>query len=269
MVNYLALIVALSLSCVAAYYSIIGLTAIFSAAFWPVVIMGSVLEIAKVVTTSWLYRNWNITPFLLKTYLSLAVFVLIAITSMGTFGFLSKAHIEQNLSITTGSADQISIINNKIEVEQQTIDDLNKQIGQIDNAIAKLTEKGQAQTSLNAADKQRKLRDDLTKQKNQHIETLSKLKQEKIPLESSIKKIEAEVGPIKYIAALIYGTAGPDNLELAVRWVIILLVIVFDPLALALLLAANHGLNKNKPLINYRKDDSITIDPDKVLQIDI
>ena len=268
MVNYLVLLTALSLSGVSAYYSIIGLTAIFAGSFLPVVIMGTTLEIAKIISTSWLYRNWKTCPFLLKSYLTFAIIILMLISSMGIFGFLSKAHIEQNLQISTGDADQILIVQTKISNEQSTIDDLNKQIYQIDAAVTKMTDKGQAQSSLQAADKQRKLRDDLTKQKTQHVEILSNLKTEKVKLDSSIKKTEAEVGPIKYIAAAIYGSSGPDTLELAVRWVILLLVVVFDPLAVVLLLAANHGItsNKKKLLPIIPKDNILVIDPDKVLQ---
>jgi RecA/RadA recombinase len=263
MVNYLALITALSLSGVSAYYSIIGLTAVFAGSYWPVVIMGSTLEIAKIIATSWLYKNWKSSPFLLKTYLSFAIIILMTISSMGIFGFLSKAHIEQNLQIQTGDADQIQIVQSNIDTEQSFIDDLNKQISQIDAAVSKMTDKGQAQSSLQAADKQRKIRDDLTKQKTQHVESLSSFKTEKVKLESSVKKTEAEVGPVKYIAAAIYGTSGPENLELAVRWVIILLVIVFDPLAVVLLLAANHGLNnKRNYLHELNKDNILVIDSD-------
>jgi len=268
MINYLVLLTALSISGVSAYYSIIGLTAVFAGAYWPVVVMGSTLEFAKIITTSWLHRNWKTIPFLLKTYLTLAIIILMIISSMGIFGFLSKAHIEQGLQISTGDADQISIVQTKIDNEQSTIEDLNKQISQIDAAVTKMTDKGQAQSSLQAADKQRKLRDDLTKQKTQHVETLSKFKEERIKLESSVKKIEAEVGPIKYIAAAIYGSSGPDTLELAVRWVIILLVVVFDPLAIVLLLAANHGISisQKKTLQDLNKNSILVIDSDKVLQ---
>ena len=261
MVDYLALFTALSLSGVSAYYSIRGLTAIFSGSFWPIVVMGSTLEIAKIITTSWLYRNWKTSAFLLKMYLTIAIVILMTISSMGIFGFLSKAHIDQTLQTTTGDVDQIQIVLTKIDIEQSTIDDLNKQIYQIDAAVTKMTDKGQAQSSLQAADKQRKLRDDLTKQKSQHTSTLTEYKTQKVKLESSVKKTEAEVGPIKYIAAFIYGSSGPDTLEQAVRWVIVLLVVVFDPLAVVLLLAANHGINqKKKQLPQISKDNILLID---------
>jgi RecA/RadA recombinase len=268
MVNYFALITALGLSGVSAYYSIIGLTAIFAGAYWPVVVMGSTLEVAKIITTSWLYRNWKTSPILLKLYLSFAIIILMTISSMGIFGFLSKAHIEQNLQIQTGDADQIQIVQTKIENEQSVIDDLNKQIAQIDAAVSKMTDKGQAQSSLQAADKQRKVRDDLTKQKTSHTEILSSLKTEKVKLESSVKKTEAEVGPIKYIASAIYGSAGQDYLEMAVRWVIMLLVVVFDPLAVVLLLAANHGLNyKKQQLPEIAENNILSIDSEKIFTV--
>jgi hypothetical protein len=261
MINIVALLVSFCISGVSAYFSIIGLTAIFSAAYYPIIIMGTALEIGKLVASTWLFHNWKSCPWLLKTYLTLAVIVLMGITSMGTFGFLSKAHIEQNINITTGSADDVQIVQTKIDSEQAAIDDLNKQIAQIDSAVTKMTDKGQAASSLQAADKQRKIRDELTKQKSAHIETIGTLKSQKVKLDSSIKKLESEVGPIKYIAAALYGTNGPDTLELAVRWVILLLVIVFDPLAVVLLLAANHGMN-NKRLTIEEKRSILKIGPE-------
>lgn len=266
-INYIALITALSVSAVSGYYSIIGLTTIFAASFWPVVIMGGVLEAGKLVTASWLYRNWSTTSTLLKTYLMSAVVILMLITSMGIYGFLSKAHIDQLVNLTTGSADKIAILDNRIKVEEQAIQDIDTQLSQINNAITKMVEKGQAQSSLNAADRQRKLRDDLVKQKNGRIETISKLREEKIPLESSLKKMEAEVGPIKYIAQLLFSDESSDTLERAVRAVTLLLVIVFDPLAMALLIAANNGLINSKKK-KVRK--SLTKKPrrDNVLRVD-
>ena len=236
MLNIITILVSFTISGVSAYFSIIGLTAIFSAAYYPIIVMGTALEVGKLVASTWLFHNWKQCPWLLKIYLTIAVSVLMAITSMGTFGFLSKAHIEQNIEITTGNADDAQIVQTKIDSEQAAIDDLNKQIAQIDAAVTKMTDKGQAASSLQAADKQRKIRDGLTQQKSQHTETIGTLKSQKVKLDSSIKKLEAEVGPIKYIAAALYGTSGSDNLEVAVRWVIFLLVIVFYPLAVVLLL---------------------------------
>lgn len=260
MINYLALIAALAVSGVSAYYSIIGLTAIFAAAFWPIIIMGGCLEFAKLVTASWLYRNWDITPFLLKSYLTIAVLILMLITSMGIFGFLSRAHIEQQVQMGTGAVEQIQILSNKIEYEKQSIGDLDKQIAQIDAAITKMTDRGQAASSLRAADQQRKQRDAFVKKRDDHVKNISELQTNKIKLESETRKLEAEVGPIKYIASMLYESTTHDELERAVRIIIILLVIVFDPLAVVLLIAANVGLQQRRLLTSFKQPSIMTID---------
>ena len=261
MVNYLALIVALVVSGVSAYFSIIGLTTLFAAAFIPVVIMGGALEVGKLVTVSWLHRNWKTCPWLLKSYLSAAVAVLMLITSMGTFGFLSRAHIEQQLNISTGDADKIAIIDAQIDNEKKTIADYDKQIAQIDDALNKITEKGRGESSLQAADKQRKTRNELVAKKNASAQKASDLNVERIKLSSAVKKTEAEVGPLRYIAEAVYGggRATNDQLDAAVRMVIILLVVVFDPLAVVLLIAANHGMRQTKEFTNIEDYDILTI----------
>lgn len=262
MINVLALIVALVVSGVSAYFSIVGLTTLFAAAYWPVVIMGASLEVGKLVTTSWLYRNWNSSPFFLKIYLSISVVILMIITSMGTFGFLSRAHIEQQLNITTGDADKLAIVQSQIDNKKSIIADYDKQLQQIDDALSKITEKGRGESSLQAADKQRKTRNEIVAKKTTEIESLSKLKEEAIRISSTVKKTEAEVGPLRYIAEAVYGTSQTTNeqLDRAVRLVIILLVVVFDPLAVVLLIAANHGLSDKKQFTNIDKDDILIID---------
>ena len=264
MINYLALLVALAVSGVSAYYSILGLTAIFSSAFVAIVIMGIALELGKLVTASWLYRNWDTCPILLKTYLTSAVVVLMFVSSMGIFGFLSKAHIEQTLSINTGSADQVQILDQKIDYLKQSVADTDKQIAQIDAAITKLTDRGQASTSLRAAEQQRRTRDSLIKKKAEYVKDISNATTERVKLQSGIRKLEAEVGPLKYIAEMVYSSAGNDQLERAVRMVILLLVSVFDPLAVLLLLAANHGLQQIKNLTKPKEHSILKID-DSVL----
>lgn len=265
MINYIALLSALAVSAVSAYYSIIGLTAIFASQFWPIVIMGSVLEIGKLVTASWLYRNWKISPFWIKSYLTCAVGLLMLITSMGIFGFLSRAHIEQTLAINTGSKDQIAIVQTKIDADKQAIEDLDKQIAQIDAAVSKMTDRGQASSSLRAADQQRRTRDALVKRKEDIVKNISEQTTTKIKLESEVRKLEAEVGPIKYIADMVYESSDTDQLERAVRLVIIILVLVFDPLAVVLLIAANHGIENRKRLTSG--PGVFTIDSDKVFNL--
>lgn len=267
-INYIALICALILSAVAGWYSIIGLTAIFSGSFWPVVIMGTVLEVSKIVTASWLYRNWRSTPFLLKSYLTFAVVILMFITSMGIFGFLSKAHIDQQVQLDTGVQAQVEIIDNDIKSKELEFTDIEKQVSQIDSAISKLTESGQAKTSLREAEKQKKARDSLVQKRIEIIKQINLLKQDRVKLSNEIKKLEAEVGPLKYIADLIYTNADTNQLEKAVRWVIILLVFVFDPLAILLLIAANMGLIQNRKNTTISSDSNLlSIDPNSIVKM--
>jgi hypothetical protein len=273
----LALITALTLSAIAAWYSVVGLTAIFAAAVIPIIIMGGSLEIAKVVTTVWLHRYWDKCKWAMKTYLTGAVIVLALVTSMGIFGFLSKAHMDQG--IPTGDvAAQISLIDEKINIqkeliksERDNIESARRALSQLDAQVSARLDRGTseagAERSVQIRAAQRRDRQAYTKEIDEaqaRIEksnaTIQALSLEKAPLASQYRKIEAEVGPIKYIAALIYGD-NPDNatLERAVRWVIILLIFVFDPLALMLVIAAISSykweFDKKKEEPKYEKDD--------------
>lgn len=251
MVNYIALLTAFVLSGVAAWYSIIGLTTIFASAFWPIVIMGGSLEVAKVVATSWLYRNWSVAPVLIKYYLTAAVVVLMLITSMGTFGYLSKAHMDQ--AIPTGSIqDKLTLIDEKINTSKENINANRKALRQMDEAVdqvmARTSDDKGADKAVALRRSQSKERQRLVTEIEQEQTIVGKLSEERAPYSSELRKVVSEVGPIKYIAELIYGESTDDILDKAVRWVIILIVAVFDPLAIALLLAANHGLRTiNEP----------------------
>ena len=258
----------LVLSGVAGFYSIVGLTAIFAGAFWPIVIMGTTLEISKLVSISWLYHNWTGTSKLVRAYLTFAVLVLMLITSMGIFGFLSKAHIEQQLKMDTGVQTEVQSINNKIRDKERIIADYDKQVSVIDKSLDVLIQKGQADKSLDQANKQKKARDELIAKKETEEKQVSALREKKIQLESEVKKIEAEVGPIKYIAEMIYDTSDNKILEKAVKLVIIILILVFDPLAVLLLLAFNISLNKKSvskeksmPTGDYNDMEYVTIPP--------
>ena len=239
----LTLLVALSLSSVAAWYSIIGLTAIFAGAVIPVIIMGSILEVGKITTTVWLRKYWHRASWVLKLYLVPAVIALALLTSMGIFGFLSKAHMDQG--ITSGDVQaKIAIYDEKIKTAQDNIDVNRKALKQLDEAVDQVMGRS---TSETGADKAVAIRKSQAKERTRLLaeiateqQTIAGLREERAPIAAEVRKVEAEVGPIKYIAALIYGDNTDTNmLEAAVRWVIILLVIVFDPLAIALVLAAN------------------------------
>lgn len=243
--NYVVFASGIAISAVAAYYSIIGLTTIFAGSFWSIVIMGTVLEIGKLVAVTWLHTNWKVAPALIKAYLMSAIAILMLITSMGIFGFLSKAYIEQSINLNVGVIEKIQIIDSDIKVIQDSIKDIDVQIDQIDSAITKMTERNQAQSSLRAADQQRKTRDALVKKKQELVSSLSELRNNRIRLDSEVRKIEAEIGPIKYVAELIYGDSDKEIVDKAIRFVIVLLIIVFDPLAVLLLLAFNISKKKD------------------------
>tara|TARA_Y100000592_G_scaffold95944_1_gene163459 strand:+ start:1 stop:1941 length:1941 start_codon:yes stop_codon:yes gene_type:complete len=350
----LTLLSALSISGVAIFYSVIGLATIFPGAFWPVVIMGSVLEIGKLITASWVYRNWKFTPILLKTYLTIAVVVLSLITSMGIFGFLSKAHLEQNLAEDTVT-QRIEIINDKIEseetyikrqtliieraeknltvvvnnnsdaidiekdnikavedkfktllaVETNTIKNLSDRLTVLDKDVSDVLTSNKsffneekAAAELKASQKAE--RDQINKGINDAQDRINQLKEdyaidtaviqkriEKLrssdvddksgveakieiaeanilkaqnniddliidrePLQAKMIKLEAEVGPVKYIAALAvdWGITEKVDTSEAVRWIILIIIFVFDPLAVLLLIAANQSLVKRFPV---------------------
>jgi hypothetical protein len=241
----LTLLVALSLSTVAAYYSIIGLTAIFAGAIIPIIIMGSILEIGKITTTVWLRKYWNRASFTIKTYLVSAVILLAFLTSMGIFGFLSKAHSDQNL-IGGDVIAKLEIYDQKIQTSKENIQSLRNELKQMDQAVDQVmarstTEQG-ADKSNTIRKSQQKDRARIAKEIEANQKLIASTNDEAAPIRAEIRKIEAEVGPLKYIAAMIYGDNPDANLlEAAVRWVIILIVIVFDPLAIALVLAANSS----------------------------
>ena len=241
----LTLLIALTISAVAAYYSIIGLIAIFSAAVIPIAVMGVVLEAGKLITASWLYQNWKTVPKLLKGYLSFAVVVLMFITSMGIFGFLSKAHIEQTTIASDNSLD-IQLIESKIERKYTEIERAEKQLNLLDNALERYTELGAITKGLTARKEQEPERNELFQTISTASSDIATLSDERTILLREQVTIEAEVGPIRYIAELIYRESTKKVLEDAVRAVIILLVLVFDPLAVLLLIAANMSFRDIK-----------------------
>ena len=253
--------VALCLSAVAAFYSIAGLAAIFAAAVIPIVIMGSILEAAKLVVTVWLHEYWNRCRLAMKLYLVPAVFFLMLITSMGIFGFLSKAHLDQ--AVPTGDvAAKVQFIDEKIKTEKDNIEAARRALRQMDESVDQTMSRSNDEKG---ADKAAQLRRGQARERGvlqNDIATAQKkiaaLNEERAPIASELRKVEAEVGPIKYIAALIYDdNTDADMLEKAVRWVIILLVIVFDPLAIMMLLAATESLKweKERNTIPRKEDD--------------
>jgi len=245
-VGILTLFSALLISAVAIYYSVIGLTAIFSAAAVAIIIMGVALELGKLITVVWLHQNWKTAPKLIKGYLCTALVVLMLITSMGIFGFLSKAHMDQ--SVPTGDvADKLALIDEKIKTQRDNVETARRAMSQLDAQVDQILgrsddEKGAeraVQIRRNQARERASLQADIAKAQ---IE-IAKLNEERAPIAKDLRKVEAEVGPIKYIANFFYGETDQNILEKAVTWVILILIFVFDPLAIVLLIAAQISLH--------------------------
>lgn len=281
--TYLLFAVALSLSAIAAYYAVMGLVAIFASAALPITIMGSLLEVSKLTVASWLYQNWKAIPKLLKTYFTIALVVLMMLTSMGIFGFLSKAHLDQ--AIPTGDvAAKLALIDEKIKTEKENLNASRTELNQLDQQVnqtmsrtddSKGAERAIAIRRGQQKDRARILADIGTTQTK-----IAKLQEERAPLASEVRKVEAEVGPIKYIAQLIYGQEAQDAdfLEKAVRIVTLMIVVVFDPLAVLMLIAANwnmkyhnHGhwtnfFRKGKSEDFPEKEENVVDEPENLSQ---
>jgi len=244
----ITLLCALSLSAIAAYYSVIGLMAIFAASPIPIAIMGGALEFSKLIAASWAYKNWSIAPRFLKYYFTVAVIILMFITSLGIFGYLSKAHNDQTL-ISGDVSAKIAMIDEKIKVERDNIDVNRKTLKQMDESVDQVmvrstNEKG-AEKAASLRKAQQAERNRILKEIETYNKRISTLNEERAPIATEIRKVEAEVGPIKYIAALIYGDSIDSNLlDKSVRFVIILLVLVFDPMAVLLVIAGNFSLRQ-------------------------
>jgi hypothetical protein len=256
---YLALISGLALSIVAEYYSIVGLTAIFAAAVVPTVIMGITLGLGKVSATLWLKNNWSIASWSQRVYLFAAIIILMLITAMGTFGFLSKAHSDQSL-VSGEVLSKIAVYDEKIKISKENIDANRKVLKQMDEALDAVLSRSTSETGADKAvairRSQQKERARLVAEISAEQKTISRLSEERAPIAAEVRKVEAEVGPIKYIAQFVYGDTDTAILEKAVTWIIILIIIVFDPLAVMLLIASQvsfqkireqEALEENKP----------------------
>ena len=254
----ITLLTALGISAVAAYYSIVGLMAIFSASAMSIAIMGVVLEIGKLITASWLYQNWKRVPFLLKSYLTLAVVVLMFITSMGIFGYLSKAHIDQGKGVAEIYL-KVERVDNRIETERNTIARYEKQLTNLDTALNRYLDLGAVSKGLAKREEQEPERKELVRLINESQKRIDDFLTERSEYQLQINSFEVEIGPIKYISALIYGDEALDYIDTAVRAVILTLVFVFDPLAVLLLISANMSMQdyneqRRKMLLRRKKE---------------
>ena len=263
----LTLISALGISAVAAYYSIIGLSTLFSGAVTAIIIMGVALEVGKLVSASWLYRNWQICNFFLRYYLLFAIMVLVLVTSMGIFGFLSKAHLDQvrptsrNTEKIVAVDEKVIQLNVRVDREKIKIARAENNLRQLDKAIDVYQGKNRISKSLKVRKKQSFERKeistiiDVSEQEIIQInDRIEKLLDDKAGYKLSIIKTQTDVGPLRYVAELIYGEEEAEkHFDKAVRIVIVTLIFVFDPLAVLMLIAANisfvhRGVHKRKKL---------------------
>jgi len=265
----LTLLTALTISSVAVYYSVSGLAAIFAGAYYPIIIMGTALEVGKLVTASWLHTNWRKAPTILKSYLVLSVVILMIITSLGIFGFLSRAHIDQGAPVGDVTA-QIELLDEKISAKRAEIEQAKTALKNLDDVVAQFLLKGKDEKSVAAANNARKNqqveRNKTSKVIDDAQKEISKIQEQKLPLTKQVRQIETEVGPIKYIAAFMYGNnPGQDLLEKAVTWMIITIIFVFDPLAVLLLIASQMSFEQFR---NRRAEKKIakqeTVTPSEV-----
>ena len=266
---------ALTISAVAEFYSIAGLVSIFSSQAIASIIMGASLGIGKLVAASWVYRNWDTTSKILKYYFTAAVVILSIITSMGIFGYLSKAHLDQAVEIG-GSADRVRILDEKIKVSKENIEQSRKALKQLDESVDQVMARSTSEEGAVKASALRRSQQTERKRLMADIETeqkrVSTINEERLPLQAELTKIESEVGPIKYVAELIYGESNEEMIGKAVRLMIILIIFVFDPLAILLLIAANMELKKSRPekvvvrqeLIEKKEEDSVMEKPSAV-----
>jgi hypothetical protein len=244
-IAWATLLSGLTVSAVAIYYSVAGLVAIFSAAVIPIIVMGVALEVSKLAGTVWLKQNWTRAPYFIRAYLLAAIAILMLITSMGIFGFLSKAHSDQSL-VSGDVQSRIAVYDDKIKTAKDNIDANRKALKQMDDAVDQVMgrssdEKG-ADKAVQIRRSQQKERARLQSEIVAEQKIVAAISQERAPIAAEVRKVEAEVGPIKYIAAFIYGDNPDANiLEKAVTWVIIIIVAVFDPLAVILLLASQYS----------------------------
>ena len=218
----LPFLTAIGLSGIAAYYSVIGLAQIFPGSYWPIIVMGSVLEVSKLVTVSWLYNNWNDTVRIMRYYFLSAIVLLMLITSMGIFGYLSKAHLDTNIVVGANSV-QLKTLDTQEKIAKERLTYLLQRAGDPATATRKI---------------------DVQIQETQA--ELKRISTEKLPLLSEENKLTAEIGPIKYIAELFYSKDDPNFIDKAVRSVILIIIIVFDPLAVLLLIASNQTYQRIK-----------------------
>lgn len=228
---------ALALATVSAGFSITGMTSIFIGSFWPVIAMGVALEAGKLSAVSWLARHRATAPWRLRTALAVLVAVLMALNAIGAYGFLAKAHIGHAVDGDVAMASVAAEIDANVAIHAGVVADLDRRIAQIDGAVEKATSKGRTNGAMVLADQQRRVRADLVTQRTAEAKTIASLQVERAKVDGARRKVEADLGPVKYLATLL-GAKDDDVL----RWFILAVALLLDPAAVLLLAAATKSI---------------------------
>jgi len=242
---WITFLTGLALSGVAGFYSVVGLAMIFSGAYWPVIVLAGMLEVSKLVAVSWMYRYRHLAGYLLRTYFFAAILVLMCVTSMGIFGYLTRAHVESETGYTTAqlTLQEVQLRESQLQQERDQINtELKALTDQSNQLVAQLGAKERLTGSSGAVTVQRQttarraaLLADL-KRINGELTTVQK---ERITVETDTNKATADIGPLRYVAQAVYGTDDVATIRKSVVWLTGILMVVFDPMAIMLLIAAN------------------------------
>lgn len=263
MINYIALVTALVISAIAGYFSVVGLATIFTGAYVSVLVMATALEAGKVVTVGWLSRNWGEAPRAIRYYLSAAVAVLMIITSMGTFGYLSKAHLETQTQVQQSQL-QIAPLETQLKLAERKLQNAQTSLDTLDRIVSNEADSKQASRIRN---RQRADRATLDAEISNTTREIESINAKLLPIRSQQARTEAEIGPLKYVAELVYGEDAKSHFDSAVRFVIIIIVFVFDPLAIVLLIAANHGLKPKSRMRFDKATGKLVVDKTSLFKI--
>jgi len=251
---WITFLTGLALSVVAGFYSVVGLAMIFSGAYWPVIVMSSMLELAKIVAVSWMYRYRQLAGHLLRIYFVAAIAVLMCVTSMGIFGYLTRAHVESETGYTTA---QLTL--QEVQLRETQLQDERRQIA---TELAALTEQStQLVSQLGSAQRLRGTqgavevqRENATRRaalltETQRItEALTAAQKDRILIEAETNKATADIGPLRYVAQAVYGTDDITTIRKSAIWLTLILMVVFDPMAIMLLIAANILFTRLSPI---------------------
>ena len=241
MINYLAFLTSLLVAGVAAYFSVIGLATIFAGSYVAVLVMAGTLEVGKLVTAGFLHIRWSDINRWMRWYLSSAVVILMLITSLGIFGFLSKANIEQNL-VGDNQSLELSIIDKRLDAKEAELDRIEERLANLDNIINTARPEDRNYIDRRQRDERAEIAEDI----DLVVDEIVLLNEEKLPIEREQLIQQGEIGPILYVAEMIYGEGvGKDKLDNAARILIMFIIFAFDPLAV-LLLVSSVGLISRK-----------------------